>query len=143
MALFPSEAWCREAVALAEGDPEAESASAGWVGDVCVVMLPEPPHLPEGFAVYVKPEGGKVVDLRVLDDLDEAEELGAAYLAVASFKVWKALLQGQLDPVEAVLRRQVHVQGDVQPLIERAHHKGLLERVLARVPTEFVDEAKR
>jgi putative sterol carrier protein len=115
------------------------AAGLGFTGDFAVVMTPSP-LLPEGFAVYLRPASGRVHDFRVLDDCDEADELGAAYVVKASFEVWKGLLLGQLDPVEAVLMRRIAIQGDLQPLIERAGHKGLVERVLSRVQTEFMDD---
>ena len=82
-------------------------------------------------------------DFRVLEDADEAEALGAAYLARAEVGTWRALLRGELDPVEALLRRKVQVSGDVQPLIERARFRGVIDRVLAGLETTFVDEEKR
>ena len=137
MAHFPSEEWCREAIALAEADPEAEVAGRGWEGDFCCVMNPEPPHLAAPFAIYLKPSGGKVVEFRVLDDLDEIEEIDPAYVARASYSVWKGLVTGELDPIEAVLRRRIELKGDVQPIIEKARYKSIVERVLSKVKTEF------
>ena len=140
MAVFPSEAWCKEVIRLAEADPELAQASEGWKGDFCVVMLPQPPHLPEPFCIHLRPEGARIAEFRVLDDPDEAEELQPAYLARAPYDVWKGLLRGELDPVEAVLRRKVSIEGDVQPLIERARFKGIIDRVLGQISTTFVDE---
>ena len=140
MPVFPSESWCREVIRLAEADPELPAASAGWQGDFCVVMLAEPPHLREPFIVHLRPVGARIADFRVLEDLDEVDELGAAYVARAPYAVWKGLLRGDVDPVEAVLRRQVQVVGDVQPLIERARFKGIIDRVLEQLSTTFVDE---
>lgn len=139
MPVFPSEEWCRAAIALAEADPELPAASAGWQGDFCVVMLPAPPYLREPFIIHLRPEGARIGEFRVLEDLDEVDEVGAAYVARAPYPVWKGLLRGTVDPVEAVLRRQVSVQGDVQPLIERARFKGIIDRVLSQLQTTFVD----
>jgi putative sterol carrier protein len=139
--IFPSEAWCRAAIALMEADPELPAASAGWKGDFCLVVLPDA-HLREPFAIHLRPSGKRIGEFRVLDDVEEAEELGAAYVARAPHAVWKGLLLGTIDPVEALLRRQVQVQGDVQPLIERARFKGIIDRVLAQLDTQFLDGAK-
>ena len=40
----------------------------------------------------------------MLDDPDDLEEIEPAYLARAPYSVWKGLLSGTLDPVEAVLQ---------------------------------------
>lgn len=139
MPIFPSEAWCRAAIALMEADPELGAASAGWKDDLCVIVLPDA-NLRAPFAVHVQP-GAKTIGLRVLEDLDEAESLGAAISVRAPHAVWKGLLQGSVDPVEAILRRQVQVEGDVRPLIERARFKGIIDRVLAKLETQYLDGA--
>ncbi|MFY0576194.1 hypothetical protein ACN28S_19155 [Cystobacter fuscus] len=54
--------------------------------------------------------------------------------------MWKQLLQGSLDPVEAVLRRRISVKGDLQQLIERLRFKGIADRVLSGLKTEYLDE---
>ena len=62
------------------------------------------------------------------------------YRIQAPYSVWKGILTGSVDPIEAVLRRRIHVEGDLQPLVERMQHKGLAERVLGRIETDFIDE---
>ena len=140
MARFPSLEWCQEAVRLAEADPEAGEAGSGWTLDVAVVFLAEPGLLPKGFAIYLRPDGDRMAEVRVIENLSEVDTLGAAYVAKAAYAVWKGLLQGSVDPVEAVLRKQVSFAGDLRPLVARAGHKGWIERTFAQVPTEFIDE---
>jgi hypothetical protein len=54
--------------------------------------------------------------------------------------VWKELLKGTLDPVDAVLKRRITMKGDLQPLIERMRYKGIADRVFTQLKTEFIDE---
>ncbi len=140
MPIFPSKEWADEAVRLANADPEVAAAGADWVGDFGIVIEAEPGKLDSTFAVHVVPGGGRVERWKILRDPDELEEIEPAYLARAPYSVWKALLKGDLDPVEAVLRRQITLAGDVQPLIERARYKGISDRVLARIRTVWADE---
>lgn len=142
MAVFPSIEWCEEAIRLVNGDPESTLAGAGWVGDFGAVVEPEPGKLKEAFAVYCQPRNGRLEDFRKLREPDELEELEPAYLARATYSVWKGLIQGTLDPVEAVLRKQVFLSGDLQPLVERMRFKGIADRVLAKLDTRFVDDPK-
>lgn len=142
MPVFPSREWAEAAIALLNADEETAEAGLGWEGDFGVVIEAEPGKLARAFVVHLEPQGGKVKGLRVLADPDDLEEIEPAYLARAPYSVWKALLQGTLDPVEAVLRRRISIQGDVQPLIERARHKGIAERLLAKLETVFADEKK-
>lgn len=138
MPRFPSKEWVEEAARLANADPETAAAGDGWVGDFGAVVEPEPGKLPRPFVVHVVPRGGRIEKIRVLEDPDDLEELEPTYLARASYTVWRELLEGRLDPVEAVLQRRIQLQGDLQPLIERMRYKGIADRVFAQLSTEFV-----
>ncbi len=140
MPIFPSKEWADEAVRLANADPEVADAGRGWDADFGVVIEAEAGKLKAAFTAHIVPKDGRIARLKVLRDPDELEELEPAYVARAPYSVWKALLKGELDPVEAVLRRRISVSGDVQPLIERARYKGIGDRILAQIQTTFADE---
>jgi hypothetical protein len=137
---FPSRAWCEEALRLLESDPETRRAGQGWTADFGVVVDAEPGKLERPFVVYVRPVNGRVERWSVHPDPDDLDELDPVYRIRAPYSVWKGVLLGTVDPIEAVLRRRVEVQGDIQPLIEKMQHKGLAERVLAAIDTRFVDD---
>jgi putative sterol carrier protein len=137
---FPSRAWCEEALRLLVADPETVRAGRGWTADFGIVVEAEPGKLERPFVVYLQPVDGKIERWQVLVDPDDLDEFDPTYRIVAPYSVWKGVLLGTVDPIEAVLRRRVHVQGDIQPLVERMQHKGLAERVLAGIETKFVDD---
>jgi putative sterol carrier protein len=139
MPVFPSREWCEEAIRLVNADPEIAQAGDGWQGDFGVVIEPEGP-LAAPFVVHVVPEAGRIVSWEVLEDPDDLEDLEPAYVARAPYSIWKALMVGTLDPIEAVLRRRVSMSGDLQPLIERLRYKAIAERVFGSLGTRFVDE---
>lgn len=140
MPLFPSQAWCEQAIRLANGDPDAARAGAGWDADIGIIVRAEPGKLRADFVVYLKPTAGRFEKLRLLREADELEELEPAYRVSAPYSVWKALIQGKLDPVEALVSKNLHVKGDVQPLIERMQYRGIAERMLGRLESVFADE---
>jgi putative sterol carrier protein len=140
MPKFPSKEWCEEAVRLTNSDHEAVAAGQGWTGDFGAIVDAEPGKLPSPFVIHIVPKNGRLEKLLVLDDPDDLEEFEPAYVARAPYSVWKQLLQGTLDPVEAVLKRRIAVKGDLQPLIERMRYKGIADRVFATLKTEFIDE---
>lgn len=142
MPIFPSKEWAEAAISLLNADVETAEAGMGWEGDFGVVIEAEPGKLARAFVAHIEPDGGRVRRFRVLADPDDLEEIEPAYVARAPYSVWKALLQGTLDPVEAVLRRRISVQGDVQPLIERARYKGIADRLLEKLETVFADEQR-
>lgn len=140
MPKFPSKEWCEEAVRLTNADHESVAAGKGWMGDFGAVVDPEPGMLAKAFVIHITPKNGRLEKLRVLDDPDDLDEFDPAYVARAPYSVWKELLKGSLDPVEAVLKRRISVKGDLQPLIERMRYKGIADRVFAQLKTEFIDE---
>ncbi len=126
---------------LTNADPESAAAGRGWVGDFGAIIEAERGKLASTFVVHVKPNRlGHIESVEVLDDPDDLDDIEPAYLARAPYSVWKALLQGTLDPVEAVLKRRIEVQGDLQPLMERMKYKGIADRVFAQLRTEFADD---
>lgn len=139
MPKFPSKEWVDEAVRLTNADPECAVAGKGWTGDFGAVVEAEPGKLSKPFVVHVVPGDCRIQKARVLDDPDDLDELEPAYLARAPYSVWKQLLLGTLDPVEAVLKRRISMKGDLQPLIERMRYKGIADRVFAQLKTEFID----
>ena len=140
MFVFPSKEWCVEAVRLVNADPESALAGEGWIGDFAAVIEAEPGRLDEAFVVHAIPVGGRIAQLEVLEDPDDLEELEPAYLIRGPYSIWKALMVGELDPVEAILKRRIAVQGNLQPLIERMRYKSIADRVFARIATRWADE---
>lgn len=141
MPVFPTAEWAEEAVALLNADPEAEAAGKGWTGDFGLVVEAESGKLDAPFAFHAVPDEGRITHYEVLDDPDDLEDIDPAYLIRAPYSLWKSLLTGKLDPVDALLKRKLSVKGDVQPLIERMRYKAIADRILANLQTTFVDEA--
>ncbi len=140
MPVFPSREWCEAAIRFANSDPESASAGAGWVGDFGAVVESEPGKLEKSFAIHCLPSAGKITRFRVLADPDELDEIEPRYLARAPYSVWKALIRGELEPIQAVAQRKLQFQGDLGQLVNRMKYKGIADRVLAAVETKFVDE---
>jgi putative sterol carrier protein len=140
--LFPSREWCEQVVQLANADPEAADAGEGWDGDFGAVVEAEPGKLAAPFAIHCEPKNGRITRLRFLEDPDELDEIEPAYLARAPYSVWKGLILGTLDPVEAVLKKKIQMSGDLQPILERMRYKGIADRILSQLHTEFPDEEK-
>jgi putative sterol carrier protein len=142
VAVFPSKEWCQQAIELANADPESRAAGEGWVGDFGLVVEREPGKLPEAFAIHCLPRDGQITAFRVLGDPDELEEIEPCYLASAPYSVWKGLIRGTVDPIQAVAQRKLRFFGDLEQLVQRVKYKGIVDRVLARLRTEFPDERR-
>lgn len=140
MPVFPSRGWAEAAMALVNADPESVAAGRGWTGDFGVVIEAEPGKLEAHFVAWIRPDAGRIAELRVLVDPDDLDEFEPAYRIRAPYSVWKGLLVGEVDPVEAILKRKLRVDGDVQPILERMRYKDIASRVLSTLETRFIDE---
>lgn len=141
MPVFPSKEWCEEAVRLLNEDPEAPEAGEGWEADFGAIVEPEPGALSRAFCVHVVPRNGRIEKFQVLADADDFDEIAPAYLARAPYSVWKQIIDGSIDPMEAVLKRRISLSGDLQPILERLRYKGIAQRVLSSLETKFIDES--
>jgi hypothetical protein len=140
---FASAEWI-EAVALeVNGHPDLARALAGLGSDLAVVVERDPVHFPHGAAAWGRQEGGRIVAWRALEDEDDVLELEPAYVIRAPLAIWKDLLTGRADPVQAALSGRVKVKGDLEGLVRRAGYRYIVEEALRRVDTVFPDEVKR
>ncbi len=137
--IFPSHAWLARLVAEVNANPDTPRALEGLAPTVGAVIEAHPPELPSHFAVYGEHRGGRIVSFRVLADADDLLELEPDFVLRAPYPVWTALLQGE-DPVKAALSGRVRVQGDLQALVRRAHHRHILDAALRQIPTELAGE---
>jgi hypothetical protein len=136
--LFPSAEWVTAAVAAVNRHPDLARALDGLGGDLAAVVEADPPCVPVAVGVYGRQRQGRIVEVRVLEDVDEVWELEPAYVVRAPYRVWKALLRGE-DPVRAVMAGRVRVQGDLEALVRRAHYRYVVDAALATFETTFAD----
>ena len=127
---FPSEAFFATLVDAFNADPDGSAAARGWQGDLALVVEreAEPP-----FIAWARPGDGGIEQFRVLSRVEELEALSPAYEARASLRTWRRLLHRELDPIQAILLRDLRVRGDLQQLVARLRFAGLGQRLLAHV----------
>ena len=138
--LFASSEWLEAVVREVNGHPDLGRALAGLGADLAAVVERDSRHFPRGAAAWGRHEGGRIVDWRILEDEDDVLELSPAYVVRAPLAVWKDLLRGRADPVEAALTGRVKVKGDLDGLVRRAGYRYIVDEALGRVATVFPDE---
>jgi hypothetical protein len=138
--LFSSEDWVAAVVAAVNLHPDLPRAMAGLGADLAAVIERDPGPFPRGAAVWGRQEHGRISEWRVLEDEDDVLELAPAYVVRAPYRLWKEILLGRADPVQAALSGRVKVKGDLEGLVRRATYRYILDEALRSVPTEFPDE---
>jgi hypothetical protein len=138
--LFASSEWLDAVVRQVNGHADLPRALAGLGADLAAVVERDAGPFPRGAGAWGRHEGGRIVSWRVLEDEDDVLELEPAYVVRAPLGVWKDLLRGRADPVQAALSGRVKVKGDLDGLVRRAGYRYIVDEALRRVETEFPDE---
>jgi hypothetical protein len=139
--IFASSQWLDAVVREVNGHVDLPRALAGLGADLAaVVERDDAGHFPRGAAAWGRHQGGRIVSWRVLEDEDDVLELEPAYVVRAPLSVWKDLLRGRADPVQAALSGRVKVKGDLDGLVRRAGYRYIVDEALRRVETVFPDE---
>ena len=126
---FPSAAFCRRIVEAFNEDPDAAAAASGWTGDFGLVV--DRPG--EVLCAWIgRPEEGR---LPAPEFPGEAELLARqpAWFARASEETWRALIEGGLDPIAAIVQNRLEVRGDLRAVVERLKYRGVAARWLERI----------
>jgi len=139
---FGSPAWIDALVGAVNAHPDLPRALQGLGTDLAVVVEADA-GFRSAVAAWGRHERGRLVQWRVLEDEDEIQEIRPAYDVRAPYRLWKQLLRGQLDPVQAALSGRVRVKGDLEGLVRRSSYRYILEGALRGLATEFPDEVKR
>ena len=141
--LFASEPWVAAVVAAVNRHPDLPRALAGLGGDLAAVVDRDPGLFSKGAAVWGRQERGRIAEWRVLEDEDDVLELEPAYVVRAPYLIWKEILLGRADPVQAALSGRVKVKGDLEGLVRRSAYRYILDEAIRSFPTEFPDEVGR
>jgi hypothetical protein len=138
--IFASAGWLDAVVREVNAHADLGRALSGLGADLAAVVERDPRHFPSGAAAWGRQESGRIVAWRMLEDEDDVLELEPAYVVRAPLALWKDLLTGRADPVQAALSGRVKVKGDLEGLVRRAGYRYILDEALRLVPTEFPDE---
>lgn len=133
---FGSREWIDALVAALNAQPGLGPALRGLGTTAALVVEADPPAWPRTVAAWAEQRGGRIARWRLLADEDEILELEPDYVIRAPYGTVKAILRGA-DAVQAALSGRVKVEGDLEALIRRAQHRGVVDAALAAVQTEL------
>jgi hypothetical protein len=124
-----TEAFVAHAIAILNEDAGLPAAAVGWVGDFGVTIERSSGAL---CVLCGAPTDGRFPAPRFVTPAQLAEAR-VAYEARADEATLRALIDGGLDPIAAIVQKRLWVRGDLQPIIARLNHRGLAERWLTRL----------
>lgn len=108
-ATFPSLKWLQELEEKLNNDEKYAQVAKKWEGDMACVLEADN-RLPEKKILYLDLWHGKCRQVAELDDLAEKNP---AFVLTASYTNFLRVLQGDLDPMQAMLTRKLGVKGNM------------------------------
>lgn len=133
MPKFPSNEWIKAFADEMNKSPEYAEANKNWEGDVCYVVLPDGP-LREPVYFYVDAWHGHVRNAYMSH---EPPATKVAFIMSAPYSVWRKLIEGKLNPIPALARQQIKLEGNLVKLMQTTKGAQATFECVTRVPTEF------
>lgn len=124
---FPSPEWMEQFLQELNNSETYASVAKSWEGDL-VLMI-------EGSSgVYLDLWHG---ECRAAEYLTDPYSRAAEFRISASLEKWRKILEGQLDPVQGLMTRQIRLEGNIVKLLKYVKAAQELVRCATRVETEY------
>lgn len=108
-AKFPSMEWLQALKEKLNADEKYAQVAKKWEGDMACVLEADD-RLPEKKILYLDLYHGKCREVAELNDFSEKKP---AFILTASYSNFLRVLQGDLDPMQAMLTRKLGVKGNM------------------------------
>lgn len=107
--IFPSNEWLYRLEEKLNEDKKYAAIAAKWEGDISVEIEPSG-NLKESIIYYLDLWHGKCRRVSILNDVNEEK---SAFILSASYDHIAQIMQGKLDPMQAMLTRKLKVKGNM------------------------------
>jgi hypothetical protein len=138
MPVFPSSDWLDAYVAVINASPAFAEAAKDFEADLSYVFEADPDH---GHDTDVWASAGVSGGVCRWWRYDVGPEAGSRveFVLRAPYSLWKAIILGQVDPMEAMLDGDLAVTGHLPTLLRYVRAANELVNLAGSVSTDFVD----
>jgi putative sterol carrier protein len=130
---FPSDEWIKELCNKLNTSESYAQAAATWEGDNIFAVLPDADY-PDTMYLYINLQHGKASDARQLKSLDEQKAL---FTSSAPFNTWRKVLEGRLDPIQAMFSGKIKLVGSMAQVQRTPKATYELTKVAGLIDTDF------
>ena len=130
---FPSEAWIKELEVRLNASESYAQAAATWEGDQIFVILPDD-HYSATTYFYLDLKHGKASGARQLKSPDEQKAL---FTSSAPFGTWRKVLEGRLDPLQAMFSNKIKLVGSMAAIQRQPKPTYELVKVAGTIETDW------
>ena len=128
-----SDEWVRELEDRLNASDSYAQAAATWEGDLLIVSLPDE-NDPEPTYIYINLQHGKASDAQLLKS---PEEKKALFTTTAPFGTWRKVLEGRIDPIQAMFSNKVKLVGSMAAIQRTPKATYELVKIAGSIDTDF------
>ncbi len=130
---FPSDNWAKALKDVVNSDADYAQTAQNWEADV--IFHVEPDNLvPKPVLMYVDLWHGQCRDAYEVASLDDKK---AAFVLAAPASVLIRIIQGKLDPMQAMITRQLKVHGSMVYMMKNVPTVLKFVKCASKVDSEF------
>ena len=124
---FPSPEWVEVFNEQINSSDAYANAAKNWEGDITLVIEGGP-------GIYLDLWHGKC---RAAESLTDPDSRSPEFKITADMEKWKKVLANKLDPVQGMVTRQLHLDGNLVKIMKNVKSAQELVRCATRVPTVY------
>jgi putative sterol carrier protein len=130
---FPSDAWIKALSDHLNNSASYERSAKNWEGDFIFIIEPDDVY-DEPASLYLGLFHGKSPGAAMLSDPNERE---AAYTIRAPYSTWRKVVEGKLDPIQAMMTQQLKLQGNMMMIMRYPKAAQEIIACTKSIPTDF------
>jgi len=129
----PSDEWIKEFGKQVNSSKAYEESAKDWEGDFIFVMEADS-AMPKTAYFFVGLLHGKSTDTALVEGEDTRP---AQFKLTASFTTWRKIIEGKLDPIQAIMTGKLKLKGNLAKVLRYPKAAKELVNCVMQVPTEF------
>ena len=138
---FPSEEWTSAYADAVNANEAYRTAGKDWKhGTVAMVVKADASiGIDDDTAMILDVEGGRCRGTKYLTGMPAVEEESPAFIIVAPYARWKEVINGEVDPIKAMMQGKLKLtKGHLPTMLRFVESSRQLVSSAQSVPTEFV-----
>jgi putative sterol carrier protein len=135
MALFGTTEWANEFMEKVNGYKAYEDAATTWEGDFYFVIEPGGSVTETGY-IYVDLWHGKCRKVEVVTEATK-DKYKPEFVLSAGIAVWRKVAEKKVDPIQAMVTRQLKVQGNMGKIMRAVKASQELVNAVTLVKSEW------
>lgn len=131
--LFATDIWIKKVGDECNKSEAYQEAAKNWEGDFYFIVEPDQQG-EEPIYMYMDLYHGRCRQAFVPEDVDA---LNPEFRISGPLRVWRAIAQKEMDPIKALVTRQLRVKGNITKIMRNVRAANELVNCTTKVNTEF------